>query len=135
MSELKKVGKRRKYMDLEFWSENGLIYMEDHRDGSFQVLTRFEAFERAQQMAEEAPRMKYYDEQIALLKMVEQMCDVVQEAKDQGDPMDDEVRKQKGREIKRSRSSILLPSGEIPGAKDSLINSPLEIYKKFNKKP
>lgn len=134
MSEAKKVGKRRRYMDLEFWAENGLIYMEDHRDGSFQVLTTYEARERAVQMAEEAPRMKYYKEQVALLKMVEEMCDVIDEAKHQGDPMDDDVRREKGREIKRSRSKILLPGGDIPGARDAFVNSPLEVYKKFNQR-
>lgn len=133
MGELLKEGPRYKFKDLTFWASNGLIYIEDQKDGEFVVLTADEAFERAKQMAEELPYMKYYKEQMELLDGIQKVADCVKDAKDQGDPMSEDVRREKAREIKRSRggSKMILPTGIIPGAADSFEKmKPEEIAKR-----
>ena len=112
---------RYKFQDMTFWAEHGLVYIEDQRDGDFQVLTADEAFERAKQLACEVQSCKYADEALALLRLVESMADCHAEAKAQGDPTDEKVLEQKAREARPSRAArVLLPSGAIPGAEEKL---------------
>jgi len=110
-------GRRYKYKDLIFWAENGLIRMEDQRTGEFFTITRQEAFERAKAIAEEINMITWGDEREATLSLVQSMCDVIDEAKNQGDPTDPEVIERVARETKRSKKArILLPGGTVPGA-------------------
>ncbi len=113
---MSKPGKRCKFRDLEFWAENGFVRLEDQQTGDYFTITRDEAFARAKAIAEEINSIKWPNEQYETVTMVQEMCDVIKEAEEQGDPTDPAVMEYMGKEVKRSRrAKILLPGGTIAG--------------------
>jgi hypothetical protein len=102
---LRKEGKRFKHSDLEFWAEEGLIYMEDRRNGDFNVVTCRDFALRAAAINEEAKRAKYPSDAKDLNDWVLKMHECWKEAKTQGDPMDLEIAKRK---YKERRKAVLI---------------------------
>jgi hypothetical protein len=101
----RKEGKHRRFDDLEFWAEDGLIFMEDHNDGSFNVITCYDFALRAKCINEEAVRAKYPSDAKRLRDIVMDMYEAWKEAKAQGDPDDPVVAKQK---YKERRKAVLI---------------------------
>lgn len=86
--------KIRKFGQLSFWAENGLIHLNNEETGKYVCLSRLEALTRAQALSEEAAHRrgdKYYDQRNAMVELVEDIIEVVREAKHQGDPHDPKV--------------------------------------------
>ncbi len=109
--------KRYKFRGLLFWASNGLIRIEDQLTGEFNSITRKEALLRAKAINEEISNVVYGDEREELHRAVENLIEVVKEAKAQGDPTNPEVLRAAGKEIKRNRASrLLLPNNYVPGA-------------------
>ncbi len=102
---LRKEGRHYSFMDLEFWAEDGLIFIEDRRDGDFKVITCKEFVNRAKAINEEAKREFYPDDRAKLNNCVMAMHEVWKEAKSQGDAMDVNIAMKKHKE--RRRASII----------------------------
>jgi hypothetical protein len=102
---LRKEGKHYKHDDLEFWAEDGLIFIEDRRDGTFNVVPCREFSLRAKAINEEAKRATYPSDKANLNEWVLKMHDAWKEAKSQGDPADPRIALQKYRE--RRKVSII----------------------------
>src|SRR4051812_17445533 len=92
---LTKEGSHYKHDQLEFWAEDGLIYIEDRRDGTFNVVTCRDFADRAEAINFEAKRAKYPSDAKNLNDWVLKMFDAWKDAKAQGDPMDVNVAKQR----------------------------------------
>lgn len=111
-----KEGKHYRFDELEFWAEDGLIFIQDHRDGSVKADTRADFVKRARAVNNEAEREykrgKYPDEHKRLVDCVINMRDAWNEAKDQGDPADPEIAIQKYREYRRSQGAVLIKGME-----------------------
>lgn len=99
---LRKEGKHHKFMDLEFWAEDGLIFIEDRRDGDFKVITCKEFAHRADAINEEAKREYYADDRHRLNDCVLAMHEVWKEAKTQGDVTDVKIAMKKHKERRRA---------------------------------
>jgi hypothetical protein len=99
---LRHEGKHYKHEDMEFWAEDGLIYIEDRREGDFNVVTCYDFAIRAKALNREAKRAKYQVDRDNLNEWVLKMHEAWKEAKSQGDPMDIEVAKQKYRERRKA---------------------------------
>lgn len=113
--QLRKEGKHYQFDDLEWWAEDGLIFIEDRRDGTFKIDTCDDFKQRAlavnQAAKREYERGKYPDEHKRLTDCVCNMRDAWKEAVDQGNPADPVVAAQKYRERRRSlRASMLMPN-------------------------
>lgn len=103
-----KIGQRHRFKNLVFWAEEGMICIEDQRDGDFKVLTRAEGAARAVALNAELSHMNTHpNDRDELCKAVVGMAACVKEAKTQGDPTNVEVRRQKIRDNRRV--SMLLP--------------------------
>lgn len=101
----RKVGERWEYINLTFWPENGLIYVEDGRDASFSAITRPEWVARILHFNDVCRRLRDVIERTGniqkrkslvqewetTLKLIEAMVDVNRRAKAQGDPTDEAV--------------------------------------------
>lgn len=111
-------GPRRKTGALVVWAEDGVVFIEDQKDGVVTVLTQATTRSRLHQFLAE---LAVWDRRrcdadpieragsITKYHELKQMCEVldetVKEAFNQGDHNDDEVRKRKLREFLRSRRS------------------------------
>jgi hypothetical protein len=102
---LRKEGRHRSFDNLEFWPEDGLVYMEDKNDGTFNVVTCRDFALRARCINEEAKRAKYPSDRDRLNDLVLNMFEVWKEAVDQGDPSDPKIALQK---YKERRKTVLL---------------------------
>src|SRR5437764_38910 len=98
---MKKIGTKYKFKNQIFWAEDGMICIEDQRDGDFKCLSRTEAFERAKIFNEELRHTTYPDERDELCRCVVGLRDAYFEAKTQGDPTDPIVRKQKLKDMRK----------------------------------
>jgi hypothetical protein len=125
-----KVGTRFYHDDIEFWAENGLIYVEDHRDDTFNAITIKDALQRAACLSVEARRIKAKgalaaEDRKHLLDCIDNLVTACKQARTQGDPMDpkviDDLRKQRKKNIllpgpnAGGKKEILLPNGEVAG--------------------
>jgi hypothetical protein len=129
-------GTRFEHDQIVFWAENGLIYVEDHRDGSFNAITVKDALKRAAVLTVEARRVAARirasantsgnrvaaEDRAKLLTCVENLITACRQARAQGDPSDpkviEDLRKQRkknhlvfGTDLGQDKK-ILLPSGE-----------------------
>lgn len=77
-----------KYGQMEFWAEDGLIQIQDGRDGSHKTETTKVMRGRAKALFEEAGRSTYNDEKNKLLEVARDIMLCIQEAREQGDPTD-----------------------------------------------
>ncbi len=99
---LNKEGKHYIFDDLEFWAENGLIYIEDKRKDEFNVVTCRDFVYRAKAINDEIKRSIYTSDTRHLQDCVLKMHEVWKEAKSQGDPTDVEIAKKKYKERRRA---------------------------------
>lgn len=97
-----KEGKHHTFDDLEFWAEDGLIYIEDKRVGDFHVITCRDFALRAKAINDEAKRTYYICDRHKLNDCVLKMHETYQEAKSQGDPMDVEIAIKKHKERRKA---------------------------------
>jgi len=110
--------------DIEFWAENGLIYVEDHRDDSFQVVTVRDMLQRAAVLSVERNRVTASGKVAAedrkkLQDTIDNMVEACRTAKKQGRPDDprviEDLRKQR-------RKNILLPGANPGGPKELIVS-------------
>lgn len=101
----RRVGERWEYIDLVFWPENGLIYIEDQADGDFTAVMRPDwvariiTFQRQNKRLRDviertgniARRDTLVAEWHATEGLIEAMVEVNRRAKSQGDPTDPAV--------------------------------------------
>jgi hypothetical protein len=106
---LRKEGKHFTHDQLEFWAEDGLIFIEDRRVGDFNIVSCYDFALRARALNKEAKRAKYQVDRDNLNDWVCKMHECWKEAKTQGDPMDPEIARQKYRE-RRKQAALILPS-------------------------
>lgn len=99
---LNKQSTRYRNEDLEYWAEDGLIYMEDHRCGDFNVITCADFAARARAINLEAKRAKYQVDRDNWNSWVLNMHECWKEAKAQGDPGDPVVMKQRYKERRKA---------------------------------
>lgn len=102
---LGKEGKHYTHDGLEFWAEDGVIFIEDRRNGDFNAVSCRDFVKRAAAIHLEAKRAKYPSDRDNLNDWVCKMHDCWKEAKSQGDPADIGVAKQKYKE--RRKATIL----------------------------
>lgn len=101
-------GRRRKFQGLEIYSEDGMIFIEDQRDGDFHAITCKDARARCNAFIDELaiwdakresgdPQERAYAiEYYRVLKgMIDNLNDTIRDAKDQGDPTNEVVRRHK----------------------------------------
>jgi len=109
------------YKNTRFWPESGMIWIEDTNTGEAQAITRKQALLRAKSINDMINFYPHASERDEQHKLVSDLIECVRKAKEQGDPTDPEVIKQKVAEAKRtSRAKILLPPAGIklnPNAK------------------
>lgn len=114
------------YKDLEWWAENGLIYMEDHKDNDFHAVTVRDALERAAALTVERRRIDARarssshasgnrvaaEDRAQLQTAIEGLIEACKDARKQGDPSDpkviEDLRKQR-------KKNILIPGENIAG--------------------
>ncbi len=96
-----KAGRHYKFQDLEFWAEDGLVYVEDRRNGDFNVITCRDFVQRAKAINEEAKLSLYPSDVEELQSCVLKMYQVYKDAKSQGDPMDVAIAKRKYKERRK----------------------------------
>lgn len=108
-----KEGPRHRFQDQIFYAWNGVVAVEDQRDGTFKTMPRADFAARAVAF-NEALKQKwdcfYDDERTALGRAVVEMCECVKEAKDQGDPYDPEAMTRVARE---NRTVSFSPSTDV----------------------
>jgi len=108
-------GKHYRFEDIEFWAEDGVIFIEDHIDSTYKAVTCSDFRDRAiavkRAVDREYQRGMYPDEHKRLVDCLCDMRDCFKEAKAQGDPADPSVAIQRYRDRKKS---IL-----ISGSKDA----------------
>jgi hypothetical protein len=123
-------GKVRRYKDLRFWAEGGMVAMVDERNGSFEYKSPMVMRQRAKAFFAEAEYMKdkgghYADERRALVYAARDMIEVIQEAEAQGCPLIPQVADQQrhekrriyspgvgpGRHEQRTPAGLILPGG------------------------
>jgi hypothetical protein len=108
-----KVGTRFYHDDIEFWAENGLIYVEDHRDDTFNAITIKDALQRAACLSVEARRIKAKGALAAEDR--KHLLDCID------NKVIDDLRKQRKKNIllpgpnAGGKKEILLPNGEVAG--------------------
>ena len=114
-------GKHFRFDDIEFWAEDGLVFIVDHRDGSCKLDYLSDFKKRAFALNEEAKRLykegKYPDEHKKMTDCVCSMRDCYTEAKDQGDPGDPKILAQKLKERRRTMMLIPGPVATLPTPK------------------
>lgn len=103
-----KSGKRYEHDDLIFWAEDGVVFIEDKRNGDFNVITCRDFAQRARAINGEAKRAKYPSDRDNLNDWVVKMHDCWKDAKGQGDPMEPEIARQKYLE-RRKQATLILP--------------------------
>lgn len=101
-SLLRQEGKRYTFQELIFWAEDGLVYIEDKRDGDFNVVTCRDFVARAKAINEEAKLSLYPSDVQQLQDCVLKMHQAYKDAKNQGDPMDVEIAKRKYKERRKA---------------------------------
>lgn len=111
-----KVGTRFYHDDIEFWAEHGLIYVEDHRDNSFQAITIRDALQRAAVLSVEARRVRgkgpvSAEDRKHLLDCVDNLIQACRQARTQGDPMDPKVIE----DLRKQRKKNVLVAGPNAG--------------------
>jgi len=100
---------------LRFWAERGLIRVEDSRDNSFETLPVKEILERMAGLSDMLGNKTTADESIIdsayrtmIQKYLEDMIDIVRQAREQGEPTDDSAI----RDLNRRRAkTFALPGG------------------------
>lgn len=111
-------GQRRQYKSWQLWAEDGLVFMENQDHGDVKMLTCNEAMEKLFGFAEEAdiwdkkkenadPQARAYahDYHRYIKGLVETLRDTISDARQQGDPTDETVRKHKLRLFLRGKWS------------------------------
>lgn len=94
---LHREGKKRTYMDLEFYACNGLVRLHDHRDGTIKDISSTAMLERAFAVAKEIQRIPpgmpdAHQQKYTLAKMANEFEETAREAADMGDPLDAQTR-------------------------------------------
>lgn len=90
-SAMPKEGKRYRYMDQLFWARNGLIQIEDQRDGSHKTVSMKEFAKRAFDLNRQISHMAYSSERVELERGLNDAMECLKEARAQGDPMNPAV--------------------------------------------
>lgn len=89
-------GKKRSYMGLEFYACNGMIRLQDGRDGTVKDISASQMLERAFAVAKEITRIgpeqpDAYRTKYTLAKMANEFEECSREAVAMGDPLDTQV--------------------------------------------
>jgi hypothetical protein len=118
-----KAGTRYYHDDIEFWAENGLIYVEDHRDDSFQAISVRDALQRAAVLSVEARRIRTKgkvgaEDRKHLLDCVDNLINACRQARKQGDPGDPKVLEDLRKQRKKN---VLLPGPGVAGGKQQIL--------------
>lgn len=108
---------RRHALGFSIWSEDGVVFMEHRQHGEITVLTQKEARQRADAFAEEcdswdksrdhgSPDEKAFcrEKYAAIKELCEVLYETLNDAKFQGDPNNEEIRRQKLREFLRKKN-------------------------------
>lgn len=98
---LRKEGKHKIFDNIEFWAEEGLIFIEDRSSGDCNVVTCKDFVKRAVVIHDEAKRAWFKDDRDRLNDCVINMYEVWKEAKTQGDPSDPKIALQKLKERRK----------------------------------
>lgn len=109
----------RQHGRLRLWPENGMIKIEDSRDGSYKAITIKEALERARALNDmirnsldrgrTQDSMFYADELDSIQRLVEDVIDMCRIAKSQGDPTDANVVRDKIDSFIRPVAGVRVP--------------------------
>jgi len=99
---LTKEGKHYRFRDLEMWAEEGIVVIENQKDGNIDTVFRRDIALRAAALNLEAKRAYWQEQRDELNEAVIKMHEVWKDAKQQGDPQDPEVIRQKVRERRRA---------------------------------
>ena len=103
-----------KYNQIEFWAEDGLIQINDERDGSQKAETSAAMRPRAKALFEEASRATYADEKRALMGAARDIMLCIQEAREQGDPTDPRAAKELAHDNRKIWSTgVSVPSNKV----------------------
>jgi hypothetical protein len=119
----RKVGKRYKFRQTEFWAENGSIKQLDHRKGpepDYTVVSVRDMLLRARALNEQAKHMTYADERMEHIKLVEDIIACCKEARAQGDPFVEST----FQDIRNMRDKHLLLPGQNIQAGNYVIQRP-----------
>lgn len=103
LRQAKKEGKHYAFDDIEFWACDGVICIVDTRNGDINAVTCKEFALRARDINDEARKATYAYDKRRLQNLVISMHEVWKEAKEQGDPADPAVIKQRLRDRKLTR--------------------------------
>lgn len=111
-------GPRRRYKDFQMWAEDGLVFLEDQKDGEVTVLTQSEGmfklqnfsdwekvWDKKKQNADPEQRAYAIDYHKYMVNLVEALRETLADAKAQGDPTDQAIRKHKMRSFLRSKQA------------------------------
>lgn len=112
MSSNFQVGPRHRFRRQEFWAEGGMVCLENVDNGDFRAITRAEAAARAIALNEELRFIEYPSERDELSRCIQNLCEVVKEAKRQGDPTNPAVRRDR---IKSLRKPALITGPSSDG--------------------
>lgn len=115
-----KFGPRERPESIKWWAERGRIHYQNDDTGEYGSLSRRDFLERLQALNDLNKQGRsvggIYDvsERMRILRFVEAGQDLVRKAREQGDPDDPNVRKQRKEEslpkqVSMSRSSLILP--------------------------
>jgi hypothetical protein len=99
---LSKEGKHHFFDDLEYWAQDGVIWMLDHRDEQVTAITCPTFRARMLAIAGGITRAKYSDDEKKHRDFAQEMLEVYKDAKEQGDPTDMNVLRHRYREIRRT---------------------------------
>lgn len=85
------------YQDQKFWAEGGMIKMVNERDGQVKDLTISQFLERGRAFGRLLAKYRDPRPRAAIVQLLEDMRDVIERAKAQGDPTDQAVVLEKAR--------------------------------------
>ena len=131
----RRVGERWEYIDLVFWPEHGIIYIEDKEDGEFTTCLRPDWVARILMFQQQCDRLRQIidrtgnigtkqtliEEWHVTMDLVEAMRDVNRRAKAQGDPTDETVQKHMRTHKTTATQSIIVPGEVTPQHHKKLI--------------
>lgn len=82
--------------NLRFWAERGLVHCEDARDNSYKTMSVRQALEHANAISDmvgnSSNQYEYADRRAYLVRFLEQIREVCQQAREQGMPTDPTAR-------------------------------------------
>lgn len=97
-----KEGKHHYFDDIEYWAQDGVVWIADHRDGKVTAVTCPTFKQRMNAIAKGIKVAKYPDDEKKHRDFANEMLEVYKDAKEQGDPTDMDVLRRRYREIRRA---------------------------------